>query len=183
HYKAGKAELPKTAAAKRWVPWLCAYSGARVGEMVQLRKQDLRREGKVYMLRITPEAGTVKGRRYRDVPLHPHLVKMGFPAFVQGAKDGHLFFTPTKSGGWRGPWGAVKNRLGEFVRAVVNDRRVQPNHGWRHRFITEARMVGMDQEIRRMITGHKGEGEDEVAYGDPAGLYREIRKLPRYNVS
>jgi hypothetical protein len=38
---------PETAAAKRWVPWLCAFTGARVGEMAQLRKQDLRREGKL----------------------------------------------------------------------------------------------------------------------------------------
>ncbi|MCK1718261.1 hypothetical protein [Bradyrhizobium sp. 141] len=40
-----KRENPKTTAAKRWVPWLCAYSGARVVEMIQLRKEDVRREG------------------------------------------------------------------------------------------------------------------------------------------
>ena len=182
NYKPGKAEFAKTAAAKRWVPWLCAYNGARVGEMVQLRREDLRQEEGIYILRITPEAGTVKGRHYRDVPLHPDLVKMDFPAFVSASKDGHLFFTPSKGGGWRGPWQAVKNRLQEFVRSVVSDPRVQPNHGWRHRFITLCRQHGVDQEIRRMITGHKGEGVDEVSYGDPAGLYREICKLPRYSV-
>jgi len=26
------------------MPWLCAYSGARIGEMVQLRKQDVLRD-------------------------------------------------------------------------------------------------------------------------------------------
>src|SRR5690606_27872915 len=31
--------------ARRWVPWLCAYTGARVGEMIQLRKQDVRQIG------------------------------------------------------------------------------------------------------------------------------------------
>jgi integrase len=182
HYKPGKAEFAKTTAAKRWVPWLMAFSGARVGEMVQLRKQDLRRERTIYMLHITPEAGTVKGRRYRDVPLHPDLVKMGFPKFVATSGEGYLFFTPTKKGGWRGPWQAVKNRLQEFVREVVTDKRVQPNHGWRHRFITQCRENCVDQELRRMITGHKGEGVDEAAYDDPAGLYREICKLPSYKV-
>ena len=53
---------------------------------------------------------------------------------------------------------------------------------WRHRFITLARANNMDQEIRRMITGHKGEGVDEEVYGEPAGLHREICKLPRYEV-
>ncbi|WP_346283304.1 DUF6538 domain-containing protein [Bradyrhizobium sp. 40] len=42
--KATNREHPKTTAAKRWVPWLCAYSGARVMEMIQLRKEDLRKE-------------------------------------------------------------------------------------------------------------------------------------------
>ena len=48
------------AAASRWIPWLCAYTGARVGEIAQLRKQDVtEREGMPSLL-ITPEAGTVK---------------------------------------------------------------------------------------------------------------------------
>jgi integrase len=165
------------------VPWLCAYTGTRLGGMVQLRKEDVRLEGEVYILRITPEARTVKGRRFRDVPLHPHLVELGFPAFVQAAAEGYLFITPTKKGGWRGAWHTGKNRIREFVREVVSAPQVQPNHGWRHRFITLCRAHGVDQEIRRMITGHKGEGVDEVSYGDPAGLFREICKLPAYNAS
>jgi integrase len=28
-------------AARRWVPWLMAYSGARCGEITQLRKEDI----------------------------------------------------------------------------------------------------------------------------------------------
>jgi integrase len=28
-------------AARRWVPWLCAYTGARAGEITQLRGADL----------------------------------------------------------------------------------------------------------------------------------------------
>ena len=31
----------KAAAARRWVPWICAYTGARVNEVTQLRRQDL----------------------------------------------------------------------------------------------------------------------------------------------
>ncbi len=33
-------------AAKRWVPWLCAYTGARPGEITQLRKADVFEEGR-----------------------------------------------------------------------------------------------------------------------------------------
>ncbi|MFY9294082.1 MAG: hypothetical protein WAP03_25835 [Methylorubrum rhodinum] len=51
---------PGHAAARRWVPWLCAYSGSRVNEMTQLRGCDLRVEKGVRLIRISPEAGSVK---------------------------------------------------------------------------------------------------------------------------
>ncbi len=46
-------------AARRWVPWLCAYTGARPGEITQLRGSDVVREDSIPALRITPEAGSV----------------------------------------------------------------------------------------------------------------------------
>ena len=49
-----------SAAARRWVPWLCAYTGARVGEITQLRRADIAEQEGVNVINITPEAGTVK---------------------------------------------------------------------------------------------------------------------------
>ncbi|QRM36046.1 DUF6538 domain-containing protein [Microvirga sp. VF16] len=72
---------------RRWVPWLCAYTGARVNEITQLRGQDVYQGSLVqkengcevevpyYFIKITPEAGRVKNRRFREVPLHDHLVE------------------------------------------------------------------------------------------------------------
>jgi hypothetical protein len=48
--------------ARRWVPWLCAYTGARVGEIMQLRGLDIIEQDGVQVIAITPEAGTVKTR-------------------------------------------------------------------------------------------------------------------------
>ncbi|MCE1237849.1 MAG: tyrosine-type recombinase/integrase [Hyphomicrobiales bacterium] len=171
-----------TAAAYRWVPWLCAYTGARVGEMVQLRRQDLVKREDVWFIDILPEAGTVKGGKSRSVPLHPHLVELGFPDFVATSSTEYLFVKPSPDGSVRGPVQGIKNRLASSARSIVSDKSVQPNHGWRHRMVTLGRKHGMDQEIRRMITGHSGQGVDESVYGEPAGLYREICKLPRYEV-
>ena len=47
-------EGAKMAAAKRWVPWLCAYTGARVGEMAQLRREDVFEQGGHWVVRISP---------------------------------------------------------------------------------------------------------------------------------
>ncbi|HVV40380.1 MAG TPA: DUF6538 domain-containing protein [Nitrobacter sp.] len=175
-------EHSKMAAAKRWLPWLCAYTGARIGEVAQLRREDVRRECDHFVAKITPEAGPVKNKEAREVPLHPHLIELGFIDFVTSSTKGYLFLTLAKDDEVQGKLRTLKNRLAEFGRAIVSDKRVAPNHGWRHRFITMCRKYRLDPEKRRMITGHAGKGIDERVYGDPAGLYAEVCKLPRYLV-
>ncbi len=181
-HKPGR-ERPKLAAAKRWVFWLCAYTGARLGEMVQLRREDVRQRGPWWVVRITPEAGTVKTNEAREVVLHSHLVEIGFPEFVAKAKAGHLFFTPHPAKGFVGPWRTVKNRLSDMARKIVPDPNVAPTHGWRHRFTTIARSVSMDTELRKMIQGH---APDDVAAGYGEHLIesvgKAIAKLPRVPV-
>jgi integrase len=158
HLRPGR-ESPKTYAAKRWVPWVLAFTGARVGEIVQLREQDLRLEkvdGQpegVWVLRITPEAGTVKTKQAREVPLHPQLIELGFPAFVESVREERLFLVPDAEGGIAGPLQAAKNRLGEFARLHVSDRGVSPNHGWRHRFRTVATEAGVSSSVIDAICG------------------------------
>lgn len=68
----------ENAAARKWVPWLCAYTGARVNENTQLRASDVKAIDGIPCIHITPEAGTVKTVKERTVPLHPHLEEMGF---------------------------------------------------------------------------------------------------------
>lgn len=158
-------EQTQTWAAKRWVPWLCAYTGARVGELAQLRKQDLRQEVEHWIIRITPEAGTVKTNEARDVVLHEHLVGMGFCDFVKAAAPGHLFLRPGKDGDVRGPWRSIKNRLRDFARQSVTDPNVSPNHGWRHRFKTVGREAGIDAFILDTIQGQAPRSVAD-SYGD-----------------
>ena len=176
-------ERPKTFAAKRWVPWLCAYTGARVGEIAQLRKQDVRREGDEWVITITPEAGAVKNKEAREVPLHPHLVEMGFPEFVARSADGHLFLTPGKSGDVLGPLQGVKNRLAEFAREVVSDANVAPNHGWRHRFKTVGMDVGVSERVLDAICGHAPRTVG-ATYGTVTLTAKAaaVRAMPRYEV-
>ncbi len=164
------------------MPWLCAFTGARIGEALQLRREDVRKDGSHWSIKITPEAGPVKNKKFRDIPLHPQLIELGFIKFVIASPHGYLFLNAQTKVAAKGRLKGVKNRVTEYVRTKVSDPRVRPNHGWRHRLITLSRRHGVDQELRRMITGHAGEGVDEDVYGDPEGLYREICKLPPYDL-
>lgn len=178
----GRGERPETRAAKRWVPWLCAYTGARVGELAQARKQDLRREGELWVLRITPEAGTVKSNEARDVVLHEHLVALGFPEFVAAAPAGHLFLRPGPGGDVLGPLRGVKNRLAEFARVTVKDPNVAPNHGWRHRFKTVGLEADIDHRVLDAIQGQAprtvAEGYGEVTLKTMASAMAKVPRVP-----
>jgi|ERR1700733_13876011 hypothetical protein len=48
-------------AAKRWVPWLCAYSGASCGEITQLRGIDIEQRGDFHR-----HADPARGGRCQD---------------------------------------------------------------------------------------------------------------------
>jgi integrase len=89
----------KSALARRWVPWICAYSGARVNEMTQLRKQDIFKRDGVRVMNITPEAGSVKNDEARLVTLHTHLIDQGFIAVVEASKDEPLSHDPARNRG------------------------------------------------------------------------------------
>jgi integrase len=174
-----------TKLAFKWVPWLCAYTGARGGEIAQLRGMDFIVEYGVQTIRITPEAGTVKTGEYRHVPLHPHLIELGILDMVKRRGDGPLFYTPNEDP--REPnatqWGNLRAKVGEWVRHKVGikDERLQPNHAWRHRFKTVAHDVGIDPRYIDVLQGH-ADGSASADYGERTAraLGREIRKLPRY---
>jgi integrase len=51
-------------AARRWVPWLCAYTGARPGEMTQLRGRDVIETGR--HPRATDHAGGRDGEEQQE---------------------------------------------------------------------------------------------------------------------
>lgn len=173
------------ARARRWVPWICAYTGARVNEITQLRKQDVFREDGVWVIRITPDAGSVKNNEARKVPLHSHVIEQGFIDVVRALRAGPIFYDPSRARGGsdENPQSnKVGERLAKWVRELgVRDPNIGPNHAWRHRFKTIARTARMDHEAREVCTGH-APGSEGQAYGEweMTALSYEVEKLPRY---
>jgi len=176
--------------AIRWLPWICAFTGARITEAAQLRTNDLIDEDGLLCLRITPDAGSVKSGNYRVVPIHPQLVEMGLPAMIRCLPEGPVFYhLRPHRGKVSDPVEraqSVGGKVGKWVRDVVGitDPVVQPNHAWRHRFKTTAREIGMDVEIRDAIQGHE-DGRSASDYGEVTikAMWRHIQRMPRYKVT
>jgi integrase len=149
--------------AKRWVPWLCAYSGARAGEVTQLRGDDIEKRGSFYVMKLMPDAGTIKTRKTRVVPIHEHLIAQGFLEMVRSVGRGALFYddktthrassdpmNPSRSRA-----GNVRGELAEWVREQgVTDPELSPTHAWRHTFKQIAERVGITEKVHDAITGH-----------------------------
>jgi integrase len=176
-------------AACRWVPWLLAYTGARPGEITQLRGVDVERVDGIWALNFTPAAGTIKGGLARRVPLHAHLVEQGFIEFAQAHGDEPLFYRPRNNGQpeepamqRKSPGAQTRQRLAAWVREIgVTDEHLSPNHAWRHTFKLIGRRIEPDGTLLDYICGHAPATEGR-AYGEPhlKDMARVIERFPRY---
>lgn len=176
------------AAVLRWIPWICAYSGARVGEITQMRPFDIYRSGKdMVMMRITPEAGTQKSGSYRDIAVHSHLLFQGFLAYVISCGDQPLFYDPARARKDPDPV-KLSAKAGEWLAAwirlnCIKDRRVQPNHAWRHRFKSQSRAMGMREDFVELAMGHAPNGASR-SYGNywPMFVKKQTEMIEPYVV-
>jgi integrase len=146
----------------RWAPLLMAVTGARAGEIAQLRVSDLDVDAQGrWSIRITPEAGQLKSESSeRTIPLHSAVVTEGLPTFVSslsgGGADARLFPDLFIAGARRKPLadgetetsrlseisgGHMRRWLyGSFARNgkrtggfLKPEKRYAPRHAWRHR--------------------------------------------------
>jgi len=160
---------------RRWIPWVCAFTGCRLDEVAGRDARDIKRVGSTWVLDI-PE-GKNEGAA-RRIPLHSKLIAEGFIDYWRKLPaDGPLF--PDLTDGRYGRSGTATKNIGRWLRRVqkefglvlVEEPRFAPNHSWRHRFKSEARRVGKDQrpimseETSDALTGHY-EGKVSRDYGE-----------------
>jgi integrase len=183
---AARAETHPNEAHRRWVPWLAAFSGARLEEICGANVTDVYPFGGVWCLDIRldnrGELGSLKNKgSERKVPLHPDIIEEGFLKYVASLpKNGPLFpnLTPDVYGK-RG--GSGSKRLCRWIRLnlKMSNRRQAPNHAWRHRFETQSRRAGIEEQYIDALAGHTGRGSEGRSYGEyeVQVLAREISKI------
>lgn len=149
--------------ASYWLPLLAVYTGARLEELAQLRRQDVKKDGVLgWYLEISDQgdgASVKSASARRRVPLHRELERFGFIAYVEGLKSAsEAFLFPDlvpdvyddRSGNFSKWFGRYKRTLG------ITDRR-KVFHSFRHGFMDACRDCSVPREVRDVLVGHSNQ--------------------------
>ncbi len=141
------------------LPWFYRYTGARLGEIAQLLRQDVVEEHGMLCLHLyTEKTSTRKGAAAqmtrRLVPVHPKL--QPYLEKVLARECGEQLFpyaghsVPSEHGTIRygQTWSKLYNRK---AKAIWSEMHV---HCWRAYAITEMARAGVAEEVRRKVVGH-----------------------------
>jgi integrase len=74
-----------------WIPLICLFTGARIGEVAQLNIGDIVNDGSLWYFRIRSEQSlgqATKNNQSRVAPMHSMLRKIGFVDFVDRCRKG-----------------------------------------------------------------------------------------------
>jgi integrase len=157
--------------ARRWLPLLALYTGARLEELAQLQVTDVRRVHGVRVIAIEPGNGKrLKSRSAeRVIPVHLALERAGFLRYAASIrranpKGGRLF--PELRPGARGDLSQGFSKwYGRYRRALGITGADVGMHAFRHCFADGLRTTGIEPELRNALLGH-AQGHVGARYGD-----------------
>jgi integrase len=164
------------------------HTGARVGEIAQLRRGDFQNRDGITYISITPDAGTLKtAESKRLVPLAGHLlVDTWFSTWLAGIMDGKrpdVPALPSMAGRSRGPADtAVQWFLAFRKDAKLPLGRLEGSHKFRHWIRSALADKGVGDATADSITGHAGQGSSgRIVYTAAASLPVMLEALNRIN--
>lgn len=186
-----------------WIPTVCLFTGARIGEIAQLNVDDLDEEGGVLFMLIRHDESRgqrTKSGLTRCAPIHSRLIELGFLEFAKeqrerSARDGDKQLFPDLKANARGHVGAAPSRFWrDYLRriGIKGKRDGIGAHSFRHTIADCLRQVGyLDDEIE-VCLGHNQKtvtaGYGRIRQGTVGRLskmiesvgFPEIHLKPRY---
>jgi integrase len=132
---------------------LSLFSGARAGELVQLRKTDLHAENGIPYFRIDRTNGkTTKTKSsIRRIPVHPALVERGFLDWAKRGPDRVFDGIPVGKAQVSDP---ASKRFNRWLDEIGITDKALTLHSTRHSFKTWARAAGITEEVSDALSGH-----------------------------
>lgn len=158
-----------------WLVRLAVYTGARLVELGQLARSNVREIDGVWVIEIDDLDGRrVKGdTSVKQIPLHP-VIRDDFVSWVQSGKGKHVFpsFQPCDSNDMSGAFGRLMDRAG-----LPDPRLVF--HSFRHTLKREMSNARIDPDVRRAILGHAPrDAHDGYAGHSLEAIAEEFARLP-----
>lgn len=168
-----------------WVPFIALYSGARMQEICQLYKTDIRQIGDIWVFDFNdngPDKQLKTSSSARKTPIHPKLIELGLLNHLK-AKSGQecerLF--PDLPMGSNGTYSAVfSKRFSHFLKTLNIKTDKTSFHSFRHTFIDALRNTDVPREVREALVGHLDRRTAHDNYGSAIGvlrLYEGLKKL------
>lgn len=180
------AEITKDAIF--WVPLIAAYSGLRREEICGLRLKDVADTDPVphFVIRQNVNRGLKNAQSQRSVPLHPHLIELGFPehcAQLRAAGDLDLFPDLRPADENRTFGDALHHRWRELLKRQIGpDTGGKVFHSFRHYVISQLKQSRADIDLVRELVGHLHGNVTEDRYADAHDLNtlaELVSRLPR----
>lgn len=166
-----------------FMPLLGLFSGARVGELVQLEVADVRQHNDVWVLDIheETEGSTVKtDNGIRRIPVHPELVRLGFLDYVadlRAAKETKLF-PSLHQPGKKTPGYLFGQAFRAYLDQVGVTRPLATFHAYRHGFRSALENAGVSTVRIHRIVGHAdGSVDARYTHLDIAVMAEDVAKV------
>lgn len=146
-----------------WVPLISLFSGARLGEIIQLHTDDVRDESGVLHFAMVDEGEDQRLKTYssrRRIPVHPELVALGFLKLVERRRaSGERRLFPDLPMGEDGYYSSPFSKFfGRFLVTVGAKGEKTTFHSFRHTFEDACRDAEMPTEIMNTLQGHSEKG-------------------------
>ncbi len=166
-HEKGKVEIRDW---RYWIPLIAIYSGARLGEIAQLRNADVRQLHGVWIFHITEEGDGGKSTKtegsMRVVPVHSKLIQMGFLKFhARQSAMGDKLFPEMKPDARGYISGTASTFFNDYFRTIgVKTDRSKNFHSLRHNVADAFRAAGYLDEQHGVLLGHT-KGSTTGRYG------------------
>jgi len=175
---------PDNEAWHYWLPILGLYTGARINELCQLYKGDVKKVDGIWCININadkPDQKLKSKSSWRNIPIHSKLLELGFIDYVQSLPEGRLF--PTLKYLPEDGYGKYPSKWFSFQRdkALTKEERYKKTfHSFRHTVANEFKQLGVEYSPASYILGHSNETMTYGRYGkdySPSVLKPVIDKL------
>jgi len=183
------AKRKTTTQSHWWVIVLAAFTGARIGELIQMRPSDITESEGVLSMTVTDEGEgmsvkTSAGKR--KFPIPPILLDLGFDEYIKAITKSQaktllpgIALGSDKAGSVASKWfGTYKTS--HLPESFSNGGKVF--HSFRHTFISNAMKCGLEIPKIQQIVGHEPKllGETATYKGDGYSQEQLLQELNKF---